>query len=141
MIGDTYLELKYSQKSLFKIFCYNKKVTRKVKDFQNLSNKKIYFNLKSTDPSNSFHGQTYLRNTIFSVLISGGKPLLIGLRNALMYRLILYIHFFLPLNSAIHRMGNAPNILCPRCKEQKESKPYFYIFFCKLSKITLDFVN
>ena len=37
-------------------------------------------------------------------------------------------------------MGNTPNILCPRCKEQKESQPYF-IFYCKLSKITLDFIN
>ena len=50
------------------------------------------------------------------------------------------IHFSLPLNSAIHRMGNTPNILCPRCKEQEESQPYF-IFYCKLSKITLDFIS
>ena len=33
-------------------------------------------------------------------------------------------------------MGNAPNILCLGCKEQKESQPYF-IFYCKLSKISL----
>ena len=54
---------------------------------------------------------------------------------------ILYklIHFSLPLNPAIDRMGNTPNILCPRCKEQKESLPYF-VFYCKLSKITLDFI-
>ena len=57
---------------------------------------------------------------MFSVLISGVKLLLIGLRNALMYSSytfsILYklIHFVLPLNFAIHEMGNAPNILCPR---------------------------
>ena len=50
------------------------------------------------------------------------------------------IHFFLPLNPAIQRMGNAPYILCPRCKEQKESQPYF-IFYCKLSKITPDFIS
>ena len=37
-------------------------------------------------------------------------------------------------------MGNTPNILCPRYKEQKESQPYF-IFYCKLSKITLDFIS
>ena len=37
-------------------------------------------------------------------------------------------------------MGNAPNILCSRCKEQKEPQPYF-IFYCKLSKITLDFIG
>ena len=32
-----------SQKSLLKTFCYNNKVTRKVKDFQKLSNKEICF--------------------------------------------------------------------------------------------------
>ena len=37
-------------------------------------------------------------------------------------------------------MGNTLNILCPRCKEQKESQPYF-IFNCKLTKITLDFIS
>ena len=37
-------------------------------------------------------------------------------------------------------MGSAPNILCPRCKEQKESQPYF-IFYCKPSRITLDFIS
>ena len=36
-----------SQKSLLKIFCYNNKVTRKVKDFQKLSKKEIYFTLQS----------------------------------------------------------------------------------------------
>ena len=41
------LRAKISQKSLLKIFCYNNKVTTKVKDFQKLSNKEIYFNLQS----------------------------------------------------------------------------------------------
>ena len=50
------------------------------------------------------------------------------------------IHFFLPLNPAIHRMGNTPNILCTRRKEQKESRPFF-IFYYKLSKIILDFIG
>ena len=83
-------------------------------------------------------------NTIFSVLISGVKLLVTGLRNALMDSYIfsiLYklIHFSLPFNPAIHRMGNGPNIQCPRCIEQKESQPYF-IFYCKLFKITLDII-
>ena len=81
-----------------------------------------------------------------SALISGAKLLLIGLRNALvddsyifsiLYKLI---HFSLPLNTAMHRMGNTPNILCPRCKEQKEPQPYF-ILYCKLSKIILGFIS
>ena len=36
-----------SQKSLLKIFDYSNKVTRKVKDFQKLSNKEIYLSLQS----------------------------------------------------------------------------------------------
>ena len=54
-----------------------------------------------------------------------------------MYKLM---NFFLPLNTAIQRMSNEANIMCPRCKEQKESQPYF-IFYFKLSKITLDFIR
>ena len=46
------------------------------------------------------------------------------------------LFIFSSLKPAIHRMGNAPNIMCPRWKEQKESQPYFK-FCCKLSKITL----
>ena len=37
------------QKSLFKIFCYNNQGTKKVKDFQKLSNKEIYFTLQSNN--------------------------------------------------------------------------------------------
>ena len=51
---------------------------KKVKDFQKLSNKEFYSTLQSNNTkyqnlSNSFNGQTSLRNTIFSVLISGVK--------------------------------------------------------------------
>ena len=42
------LRTETSQKSLLKIFCYNNKVTRKVKDFQKLSNKEIYLSLQSS---------------------------------------------------------------------------------------------
>ena len=78
------LRTETSQKSLLKIFCYNNKVTREVKDFQKLSNKEIYLSalniivLNTTNLSNSFHGQTSLKDTIFSVLISGVKLFLIG---------------------------------------------------------------
>ena len=124
------LRTETSQKSQLKIFYYNNKVTRKVKDFQKLSNKEIYFNLSSNSTKYnkpfkfiSFKLQsTSLRSTIFPVLITGVKLLLIGLRNALMnsYKFSIsckLIHFSLPLNPAIHRMGNATNILCPRCQE------------------------
>ena len=54
--------------------------------------------------------------------------------------LVQLIHFPLPLNLALHRMGNNPNSLCPRCKEQEESHSHF-VFHCRLSKTTLDFIN
>ena len=50
------------------------------------------------------------------------------------------IHFSLLLNPAIQRMGNTPNILHPRCREQDESHPH-YIFYCKLSKVILDHIS
>ena len=37
-------------------------------------------------------------------------------------------------------MGNSSTTLCPRCKERDESHPHF-IFHCKLSQTTLDFIN
>ena len=50
------------------------------------------------------------------------------------------IHFSLPLNSAIHRLGNSLTTLCPRCKESDETHTHF-LFQCKLSKTTLNFIN
>ena len=66
------------------------------------------------------------KETIFSFLIFGENVLLIGLSNAMMVINFLSginLFNFLPLNPAIYRIGNAPNILCPRCKEQDESHP------------------
>ena len=37
------LSIETSQKSLLKFFCYNNKITRKVKDFKKLSNKEIFY--------------------------------------------------------------------------------------------------
>ena len=90
MTRNTYLELKLLfQKSLWKTFYWSNKDTRKVKDFQKLSNKEIYctphFNsTKCGKLWNSFHGQTFLKDTIFSALKFGVKMLLISLRNAMM---------------------------------------------------------
>ena len=39
--GKQLLRTETSQKSIFKVFYYNNKATRKVKDFQKLSNKEI----------------------------------------------------------------------------------------------------
>ena len=59
------LRTEISQKFFLRIFCYNNKVTRKVKDSQNSLIKKFTspFNLivlNTTNLLNPFHGQTFL---------------------------------------------------------------------------------
>ena len=98
--------------------------------------------LNTTDRSNLYHSQNSLKYPIFSVLIFGVKILLIGLRNALIdswYIFYLIKNYSFLSNPVIQEMDKAPNILCPRCKEEEGSQSYF-IFHCKLSKITPDFI-
>ena len=78
---------------------------------------------------------------MFSVLTSLARLLRNDLIDSCVFSsLYKLIHFSLPLDPATHRMGNAPNILCPRFKEQTDSQPYF-IFYCKLFKIALGFTS
>ena len=82
---------------------------------------------------------------IFSHKITSHKTFTAWFKNCSDGQLYIFYHvqiysFFSSLNPAIHIMGNASNVLCPRCKEQIESQPYF-IFYCKFSKITLDFTS
>ena len=111
------------RKRLLKTFFYNSKGTKKVKDFGKHSNKKKIL-------QNTF--QFYIswekpngwKKTIFSVMIYGENVLVIGLLNIPVVILFLSginLSILLPLNPAIYRIGNTPNILCPRCKEQDES--------------------
>ena len=62
MTGSAKLGKKLFKNSLFKIFCFNNSVTRKIKDLQNLSNKEIHVTLESdntkTGPFSLFHDQT-----------------------------------------------------------------------------------
>ena len=75
MIENTFLKLKLLKRKIPFKALYLYKGTRKVKGFQNLSNKEVYFTLQSniivlnntTNFSNSFHGQTFLKHTISSV--------------------------------------------------------------------------
>ena len=77
------LRIETSHKTLLKIFYYKIKVTTKAKD--SLIKKFIsVFNLiviNTTNFSNSFHTQKFLKDTIFSFLISWVKCLV---RNVLM---------------------------------------------------------
>ena len=88
MIGNTYLEQKLLKNPLLKLPATTIQSlinSLKGKRLPKLSNKEIYFTFLSNiisnsikyNLSNSFHGQTSLKNTIFSVLISDVKYLLI----------------------------------------------------------------
>ena len=73
-------------------------------------------------------------------------------KNVYIYKYYIYINIFniyiyilsginsSLLNPAIQRMGNTPNIPCPRCREQDKSHPHF-ILYCKLFKITLGYIS
>ena len=87
------LKFKTSQESIFKIFYYNNRGIRKVKNLQKLSNKETYFTLQIitktiTNLSNSLHGQTLSMNTLFSPLIHRAKVLPTGLKNVPMVILL-----------------------------------------------------
>ena len=138
MIGNSYLKLKLLKRKIPFKALYSYKGTRKVEYFQILCNKEIYFTLQSNSTkwykkpfkfiscSNFLEGHHILSQESFDRHIC-----------SISYTLI---HFSLPLILAIHRMGNAPKILCPRCRERAESQPHF-ISFCKLSRFTLDFIS
>ena len=100
-----------------------------------------------TNLSNLLHGQITLKITLFLPPKHGAKWVKIftdwfkkctdGYIFSLWYKLI---HFSLPLTPALHRMGNNPNSLCPRCKEREESHLHF-IFRYRLSQTILAFIN
>ena len=145
---ETLFRTETSQKSLLIIFYYNNKVTRKVEDFQKLSNEEIYQSLhlivlNTANLSNSFQWPNFLEGNhilspdIWSKTFSHWLEMFWWVASYIFSIWYKLIYFSFPFwNPAIHRMGNAPNILCPRCKEQEESQPYF-ILHCKLYKITL----
>ena len=118
-----------SQKSLLKTFYYNNKGTRKVKDFRELSNKEIYFILQSNSTkynkpfkfiscSNFLEGHHVLSPEIWGKTFSDWfKKCYDG-----------YILCIL----AIHRKGNTPDILYPRCNELFNFKHNLVFRFRKL---------
>ena len=118
-----FLRTETSQKYLLKTLYFNKKDTRKVKDFQKFSNKKICLILQSNStkhkkPFKFISWSNFLeRYHILSHEIQGKR----------------FIDWFDKLsdgyifsNHAIHRMGNEPNILGQKCKEREESHPILY---------------
>ena len=105
-----------SLKSLLKTFYYNSNSTKKVKDFQKLLNKEIYFILQSNSSKYnkplkfiSFFIQFKLpRREPYSQFRKLGKTFTDCFKKCS----VEYIFS----STAIHRMGNVPNIVCPRCK-------------------------
>ena len=126
-----------SQKSFLKTFYYNNKSSKKVKDFQKLSNKTIYLTRQSISTKYNkpfkfillpkfLEGLHILSPEIWSKTFTD------------LFEKCSDEYIF--SNPAIHRMGNPPNILCPKCKEQEESHPHV-IYYCKLSKTILGFIS
>ena len=112
------------KKFLLKTFCCKNKATRKIKDFQKISNKEIYFTLQSNNSKyNNFFMAKFYRRTPYSHSSNFGKIFTDWFKKWCWDKLI---HFSLPLNSAIHRMVNKPNILCPRCWKKGESYPILH---------------
>ena len=129
------------QKRLLKTLYYNNKDTKKVKVFQKLLNNEIL-------------QQTFQIYISWPNLMDGRNPYsqkcftdwFIKCYDGCIFLSCMNLSIFLPLNPAIYRIGNAPNILCPRCKEQDESHPpspllsslLHFTFYCKISEINLD---
>ena len=138
-----------SQQSLLKVFFFNARGTKKMKNLQKLSNKEIYFTLQNNNenynkPSKFISWTNYIEgNPVLSPKNWGKtfshwfKKCLDGYIFSIWYELV---HFSLSLSPAIYRIGNTPTTLCPRCKEGEESHRHF-IFHCKLSQTTLNFIN
>ena len=143
------LKNKTSQEPLLKVFHFNDRGIRKIKNFQKVSNKDIYYTLQNNNDNynrpfkfipwqNYFQENPVLSPEIWGKTFNGWfKECSNGYIFSLWYKLT---HFSLPLNPAIHRMGNSSTPICPRCKEYDETHPHF-LFRCKLSQTTLNFIN
>ena len=103
------LRTKSSQKFLLKTFHYNNKGTRKVKDFQNLSDKEIYFTLQS----NSTKYSKPFKFTLWLNFPKGHYTLSPEIRAKTFTDLLEKCSDgYIFSNPVIHRMDNVPNILC-----------------------------
>ena len=120
------LKTEASQESLLKVFCFNNRGTKKLKTFRNVQTKKstllykiitrIIINLLSL-----FHEQIKLKGILLSTLKPWAKFFLTDSKN---FRMVIFgytfsiwykfVHFSLPLGTAIHRMGNTPTTLYPK---------------------------
>ena len=98
--------------------------------------------MKTIYPLGYHHNGFVATHALGDMMYCCHKAIVVITERALCFHLIWYklIHFSLLLNPAIQRMGNTHNNLHPRCMEQDESYPHF-IFSCKLSKVTLDYIG
>ena len=105
------LRTKTSQKLSLRTFDYNNKGTREVKDFQKLSDQEMHFILQSNSTKyNKLFKFISRRNSFERHHILVFK--IWGRTSTDWFKNCLYGNKF--FNPEIHRMGNVPNILCPR---------------------------
>ena len=97
---------------------------------ENLVNPSNLIKLNTSKFLSLFHNQNLWKDTIILVLITGEKSLLIDLQGVLMATWVSiwykFINFPHPLITVFRRIGNSPNILFPRSREQDESHPMLY---------------
>ena len=132
------LKSKTSQESLLKISYYNNRGIRKGKNLQKLSNKEIHFTLQNNNENykkpfefitwtNTFNEHfVFTPDTQGKIFTDWFKKCGDGYIFSIWYK---FIHFYLPLNSPLHRMETNPDSLCPRCKEQEEYHPHYFRFY------------
>ena len=131
------LRTETSYESLLKSFYFNNKGTRKVKDFQKLTNKEIYFTLQSNSTKcNKLFKLISWLNVLLGHHILSPK----NWRKVFTDRFKKCFDGCMFSNPVMHRIGNAPNILCPKRKEREESHHHFMCFY-KLSRSTLYFIS
>ena len=112
--------LKTSQQSLFKVFYFNYKGNKKIKNLQKISNKEIYFTLQNNNENlnRPFKFVTWTNHIDGNAALAPGdwgkifttwaKKCSDGYIFSIWYKLI---HFSLPLSPALYRMGNTPSAL------------------------------
>ena len=125
------------QKSLIKTFYYNNKSTRKIKNLQKLSNKETYLTL----PSNITKYSKPFKFIWWPKFLGGHHILSFEIwGNTFTDWFEKSSDGYIFTNPVIHRMGDVPVNPCLRCKEREDSHPHS-IFYCKLSKTTLNFIS
>ena len=134
---DTYVENWNFSTIIIKVFCFNYKGIKKIKNFQKFSNKETYFTLQNNNEnysrplkfvswtSHTDGNPVFTPKTWGKIFTNWFKKCSDGYIFSMWYKLNSLFLTFKPCDTQ-QRMENTPTILCPRCKESKVSHPILY---------------